>query len=94
MTRNTFYRLALPFAAALAMTACGGGGGSGGGGVFLPPVAGTPPATTPAQDGRTDAFVAYVKDLVSRFIDTAEPADVTAFDPPPTSDTREPVATQ
>ena len=41
-----------------------------------------------------DKFVDYVKALVATAVDTAEPADVTAFDPPPTSDTTEPVATQ
>ncbi|MDM0075412.1 hypothetical protein QTH90_13510 [Variovorax sp. J2P1-59] len=82
-------RIGLPLVAALVVAACGGGGGGGGG--FFPPVGGTTP---PADTDTLDAFLAYVKTLVATALDTAEPADVTAFDPPTTTETREPFATQ
>ncbi|MGJ7509859.1 hypothetical protein [Variovorax sp. GT1P44] len=81
-------RIGLPLAAALLVVACGGGGGGG----YFPPIGG---GTTPAAETDTlDAFLAYVKSLVATALDTAEPADVTAFDPPTTTETREPIATQ
>ena len=88
-------RWTLPLAAALAISACGGGGGGGGGG-FLPPVATTPPPTVPDQPQQSayDSFISYMKAIVQTALDTSEPADVTAFDPPPVSDVLEPVATQ
>jgi len=78
-------RSGLPLVAALFIVGCGGGGGSG----FIPPVAGT----TSSRDSDTlDAFMAHVKALVATAMDAAEPADVTAFDPPTTTETREPIA--
>ena len=94
--QRTLLRWSLPLTAALALVACGGGGG-GGGSYF--PIATTPPATTPPGDTQPvvvspyDAFVAYLKGLVQTALDTSEPADVAAFDPPPASDVVEPVAT-
>ncbi|RYY92323.1 MAG: hypothetical protein EOO24_29330 [Comamonadaceae bacterium] len=92
-------RWALPLAAALALSACGGGGGGGGGGGFPPIVVGQPPANPPPTDppvmqSAYDTFVEYMKAIVLTALDTSEPADVTAFDPPPVSDVLEPVATQ
>ncbi|MDM0112012.1 hypothetical protein QTI66_07620 [Variovorax sp. J22R133] len=84
MNRKTF-RFALPLAAAILAAACGGGGHDHG----PPPVVTNPPG----QNDPLDKFMAYVKDLVATALDTAEPVDVSAFDPPPTSDTKEPVAT-
>ena len=84
-------RVALPLVAAIVVASCGGGGGGGGGGGFFPPIGGMPPVTEPDT---LDAFLAYVKSLVATALDTAEPADVTAFDPPTTTETREPIATQ
>ena len=43
---------------------------------------------------RSMLFLAYVKALVATARDTAEPADVRAFDPPTTTETKEPIATQ
>jgi len=82
-----FIRIVLPLVAALVVAACGGGGGGG----FVAPVGGA----TSTTDGEVlDAFLAYVKTLIATAVDTAEPADVTAFDPPTTSETREPIATK
>lgn len=79
----------------LGLSACGGGGDGGFRGF---PIATTsPPATSnppPAASDPYDSFLAFVKDLVNKVLDTSEPADVTAFDPPPTSDTKEPIAAQ
>ncbi|SEK09587.1 MULTISPECIES: hypothetical protein [unclassified Variovorax] len=78
---------------AAALTGCGGGGGGGGGGGFYPfPVGGNNPP--PDQLDAYDQFVAYVQALVASVLDTEEPANVAAFDPPPTSETKDPVATQ
>ena len=89
----------IPFAGLLLVTlviaGCGGGGGGGGGTVpwFAgPPADGTTPP--PAQVDPVDTFVAYVKDLIGKALDTAEPADVARFDPPPTTETKEPVSTE
>ncbi|AMM25403.1 hypothetical protein [Variovorax sp. PAMC 28711] len=91
--------LASAFALALALTACGGGGG--GGGYF--PIGSAPPATTPPAGGGEptqppvvsayDAFIAYVVALVNTSSETDDPADVAKFDPAPTSETNDPVAT-
>ncbi|MET0541303.1 MAG: hypothetical protein ABWZ88_06065 [Variovorax sp.] len=98
-TRRTPWRWALPLAAVLVLAACGGGGGDGG---SYFPIATSPPATTPPPGDTApppvvlspyDSFVAYVKALVQTALDTSEPADVAAFDPPPVSDVLEPVAT-
>lgn len=83
-----FIRIALPLVAALVVAACGGGGGGGG---FVTPVGG---ATSTTDTDVMDAFLAYVKTLIATTLDTAEPADVTAFDPPTTSETRESIATK
>ena len=100
MKQRTLLRWALPLAAALALSACGGGG-SGGGGGYFPPIATTPPPTTgnpptdpPVMQSPYDAFIAYMKAIIQTALDTSEPADVTAFDPPPVSDVADPVSTQ
>ena len=91
-------RFGLPLATALLLAACGGGGGGN---------QGFPVSTAPATGGNTapqgstappvvdafDSFVAYVKTLVASMSDTTEPVDVSAFDPPPTSETKDPVST-
>ncbi|WP_295544520.1 hypothetical protein [uncultured Pseudacidovorax sp.] len=94
-------RLAGALLAAAALAGCGGGGGSSFAFLPVPPGTGTTnPPTTPAPGPSTpqvsayDQFLAYVTALVGSLQDTAEPADVTAYDPPPTSDTAEPTATQ
>lgn len=81
-------RIGVPLVAALVVAGCGGGGGGGG---YFPPIGGTTSTTTADT---LDAFLAYVKALVATALDTAEPADVTAFDPPTTMETREPIATE
>ncbi|MDL9999297.1 hypothetical protein QTI24_11830 [Variovorax sp. J22P240] len=86
--KRMIIRIGLPLVAAFVVAACGGGGGGGG---YFPPIGGMTP---PADPDTLDAFLAYVKSLVATALDTAEPADVTAFDPPTTTDTREPIATQ
>ena len=96
MQRSTLRLGALVLVVAAALSACGGGGDGGGG--FFPIATNPPPATNPttppAATDPFDAFVAYVKGLVSQVLDTSEPSDVSAFDPPPTSETREPIAAQ
>ncbi|MDM0082278.1 hypothetical protein QTI17_16925 [Variovorax sp. J31P179] len=82
-------RIGLPLVAALVVAACGGGGGGG----YLPPI-GSGSGTTSAETATLDAFLAYVKALVATALDTAEPADVSAFDPPTTTEAREPIAIQ
>ena len=82
-------RIGLPLVAAFVVAACGGGGGGGGG--YFPPIGG---GTTAANTAALDSFLAYVKSLVTNTLDTSEPADVTAFDPPTTTEAREPIATQ
>jgi len=86
--KHMIIRIGLPLVAAFVVAACGGGGGGGG---YFPPIGGTTP---PTNADTLDAFLAYVKSLVATALDTAEPADVTAFDPPTTTETREPIATQ
>ncbi|CAN7384427.1 hypothetical protein LJR290_002319 [Variovorax sp. LjRoot290] len=79
--------------AAVVLAGCGGGGGGGSGGFPIgtaPPPSNPPPVMTDPYD----AFIAYVKGLIDMALDTAEPADVAAFDPPPTSDTKDPLSTQ
>jgi len=82
-------RIGVALAAAI-VAACGGGGGGG----SIPPMGGTTTTTTDTDTDTLDAFLAHVKALVATALDTAEPADVTAFDPPTTTATREPIATQ
>jgi len=78
------------------LAGCGGGGN--GGGFAVPPVATTTPApattTPPAEANTLDKFLAFVKDMVAAPSPSAEPADVSAFDPPPRSETAEPVVAQ
>ncbi|MGJ7610228.1 MULTISPECIES: hypothetical protein [unclassified Variovorax] len=79
---------------AAALAGCGGGGGGGGG--FYPfPIATTPPPDNqpPVEVSAYDAFVAYVVALVATQSETDDAANVAQFDPPPTSETRDPVAT-
>ncbi|OUM02989.1 hypothetical protein [Variovorax sp. JS1663] len=98
MKPSTRQWIAIAVLGAMAGTLAGCGGGGGGGGVFIPPVGSappqTPPATTPPAGDDGDAFIAYVKGLLAQLLDTAEPFDVGAFDPPPTSETREPLSTE
>ena len=96
MNRN-IYRIAGVVLVATVMAGCGGGGDSNGGSFFPFPVAGNPPPATvppPMQQDAYDQFLAYVQSLVASVLDTSEPANVAAYDPPPTSETKEPVATQ
>ncbi|MBU1358185.1 MAG: hypothetical protein KKC85_16175 [Gammaproteobacteria bacterium] len=95
-----------PLLAAFILAGCGGGGGGGGGGYF-PPVSGggggggagdgggggggggdMPPALT------SESFIAYLKGVVQTALDTVEPVSTAAFDPPPTSDTTEPIVVE
>lgn len=92
---------ALLLAAALtvSLSGCGGGGGGDGGGFYPFPVGGNnpqnPPPVPPGEQADPyDQFIAYVQALVTTMLDTEEPANVVAFDPPPTSETKDPVATQ
>lgn len=83
-------------AAALAgLGGCGGGGG--GGSSFYPfPVGTTPPpqdGQPPVEVSAYDAFVAYIVALVATKVDNEDAANVAQFDPPPTSETKDPVAT-
>ncbi|MDQ0042615.1 hypothetical protein [Variovorax boronicumulans] len=98
MTKNKFYRVAGPLLVAAILAGCGGGGGGGGGFSFYPfPPAGggQPPTTPPPQADAYDTFIAYVKALVTGGgLDMAEAADVAMFDPPPTSETKDPVSTE
>lgn len=100
---STTRKLLLPCAAlvtVLGLAACGGGGGGGNGfaGLGGAPAATTttpPPTTQPvAASDPFDAFIARMKDMVNSALDTSEPEDVAAFDPPPTSETKEPIAVQ
>jgi len=91
--------LASALLAAAALAGCGGGGG-GSSFAFVPAAApGTgssnpPTPTNPApQTSAYDQFLAYVLALVGTQQDGAEPADVAALDPAPTSETAEPIAT-
>lgn len=102
MNRTAKIRLAVALAVVIVGTAGCGGGGGGYNGVNFP-VATTTPATVPPVTTTTepqesqsayDKFIAYLKEVVQTALDNAEPADVTAFDPPPVSDTAEPVALQ
>lgn len=47
----------------------------------------------PPQASAYDQFVAYVQAMVATLRDTDEPDNVASFDPAPTSETAEPVAT-
>lgn len=79
---------------AAALAGCGGGGG-GGGGVYPFPIGTSPPPDNqpPVEVSAYDAFVAYVVALVATQSETDDTANVAQFDPPPTSETRDPVAT-
>lgn len=93
MSNKARIHFAVALTAFVAIGGCGGGGGNGGGG-YYPPIVTTPPVDPPVTQSPYDAFIAYVKALVQTAQDTSEPADITAFDPPPVSDVAEPVATQ
>ncbi len=89
---NKLLKLGIPLVAALVLTACGGGGG---GNSYVPIVTAPPAASTPpAMASAYDSFVDYVKQLVASSSETDSPADVSKFDPPPTSETKDPVSTQ
>ncbi|QSI33295.1 hypothetical protein GNX71_28495 [Variovorax sp. RKNM96] len=94
---NKFYRIAGAFLVAATLAGCGGGGGGGGFSFYpFPPAGGgQPPTTPPPQADAYDTFIAYVKALVTGGgLDTVEPANVAMFDPPPTSETKDPVSTE
>jgi len=74
------------------LAGCGGGGG--GGGFAVSPVSPVATTTPPPQASALDKFLAFVRDMVVASSATAEPADVSAFDPPPRSETAEPVVAQ
>ena len=74
------------------LLAAGCGGGGGGSDPGTPPVAGGG-SEPPVQVEPMDRFTAFVKQMIQVMQDGAEPVDVSAFDPPITSDTREPFAT-
>ncbi len=100
MNRN-IHRIGAALLLATALAGCGGGGGGGGGFYPFPlPVGGNTPPQSPPQNTPPvaadpyDLFVAYVQAMVATMLDTSEPTEVAAFDPPPTSETKEPVATQ
>jgi hypothetical protein len=80
---------------AAALAGCGGGGGGGGGGFYPFPVGANPPpgGQPPAELSAYDAFVAYIVALVATQNEDQDAANVAQFDPPPTSETKEPVAT-
>lgn len=96
----TFHRIAGPLLVAATLAGCGGGGGGGGGFSFhpFPPAGGgqqPPPTAPPPQADAYDTFIAYVKALVDGgALDTAEAVDVATFDPPPSSETKDPVSTE
>lgn len=74
---------------AIFVAGCGGGGGGGGDPMPPPPVATDPPRNDPL-----DKLMAFVKAMVESAPDGgSEPADVSAFDPPPRSDTQDSMAT-
>mgnify|MGYP001075701080 CR=1 FL=1 len=93
MNRN-IHRIGGALLLAAALPGCGGGGG--GGGFYPSPIGGNNPPQNqpPAQADAYDLFIAYVQAMVATMLDSSEPANVAAFDPPPTSETKEPVATQ
>jgi hypothetical protein len=94
MKRNNIQRAVGALVVAAALSACGGGGGGGGGGGFYPfPTGGGGDQPPQSQADPYDQFVAYVQSLVAQLLDTEEPANVAAFDPPPTSETKDPVGT-
>jgi len=75
--------VATVLASSTLLAACGGGGGDGN----------TNLGKSPDDNSPAGAFITYVQGLVNGLLDTAEPADVTAFDPPPLADTAEPKST-
>ncbi|WP_256354087.1 hypothetical protein [Variovorax sp. dw_308] len=93
--KDTSFHWALPVAVSLTtvllLSACGGGGGNGS---FFPPTAST--GNGGGDTGAADpyaGFISYVMSLLGMAPETAEAADVSKFDPPATSDTKEAVAT-
>lgn len=89
--RHQLCRLSVPVGIAvlcLGLAGCGGGGGGS------PPVATGPVVSPPDPSTPVGAFMAYVIQLVTSPLDTSEPTNVAAFDPPPLADTSEPITTR
>jgi hypothetical protein len=90
--KHTLYRLSVPLGIAalcFGLTGCGGGGGGGSSSGDAGTIVSPPDPSTPVG-----AFMAYVIKLVGSTQDNVEPASVVAFDPPPVSNTSEPVSTR
>ncbi|MES2533405.1 MAG: hypothetical protein V4636_20340 [Pseudomonadota bacterium] len=103
--KRTLHGIAGLLLAAAVLTGCGGGSHGDGGGGTVPPVAQNPPTQpqnpqnpqdpqNPPQVSAYDKFVAYLQAMVETMLDTDEPANVAGFDPAPTSETADPVATR
>lgn len=91
-----FSRVAGALVIAAALAGCGGGGGGGGNGFYPFPVGTTPPPQNgqpPVEVSAYDAFLAYIVALVGTQLDNEDAANVAQFDPPPTSETKDPIAT-
>lgn len=86
--KTAYLAQSLLLATVLLAAGCGGGGGGNDPG--SPPVAG---GGGEPQVEAMDKFTAFVKEMIQIMLDGAEPVDVSAFDPPTTSDTREPFNT-
>ncbi|RYZ11016.1 MAG: hypothetical protein EOO24_07505 [Comamonadaceae bacterium] len=80
-------------AVTMLLAACGGG--SDNKGVYFPPIVEnpTPPVTGPETDSAVDSFIGFVRQLVANSTESGEPVAVTQYDPPPTNERLEPVAT-
>ena len=86
-------KFGLPLAALLAIAGCGGGGGGGG---FVPVTTGSGTTTTTGSTlppDQTGAFMAFVKALVATEPEAQGQVSVAQFDPPPTTETTEALAT-
>ncbi|MEJ8854160.1 hypothetical protein WKW79_06255 [Variovorax robiniae] len=91
--KDTSFRWAIPVALSLTtvllVSGCGGGGHGGG---FFPPT-----TSTGSGDGGTadpyGGFISYIMALLGASPEAGEAADVSQFDPPGTSETKEAVAT-
>ncbi|MEJ8849053.1 hypothetical protein [Variovorax rhizosphaerae] len=93
--KDTSFRWAIPVALSLTtvllVAGCGGGGGGHGGGYFPPTT-----STGNGDNGTADTyggFLSYILALLGASPETGEAADVSQFDPPATSETKEAVAT-
>lgn len=91
--KRTLHGIAGLLLSAAVLTGCGGGGSGGDGGAGTTPPAAQNPPTQP-QVLAYDQFVAYLQAMVATMLDTDEPANVAGFDPAPTSETADPVATR